>query len=96
MWNQDATQAYIQGQRLQRDVYEENSKELKPKEEMYLKLLKHAYGPSESGDSWFHTYKDVVKKELDQSTIGIRKPRKKHSTNGKQQALMTFKQQDTN
>lgn len=36
---------------------------------MYLKLLKTLYGLSKSGDSWFHKWKDTLKKERDLSTM---------------------------
>lgn len=50
MWLQDVPEAYIQGTYLQLDVYLKLGDQFILPQDIYLKLLKHIYGLSESGD----------------------------------------------
>lgn len=65
---QDITQACIQGQDLQHEVYRKEADQVKLPQHTYLKLLKPVYGLSESRRSWFHVYKDILKMKLNLQT----------------------------
>lgn len=64
IWLQDVTEAYIQWYDIQQDVYVKPAKKFELPLNTYLKPLKPLYRLSESGDSWFHKYKEFLKEEL--------------------------------
>lgn len=89
IWLQDVTQPYIRGHDLQRDVHIKPAAQLNLAQNTYLKLLKPLWGLSESRDSWFRKYKELLEKQLKlQATNGALSFHNKIDNNGKLKGAM--------
>lgn len=64
VWNQDVSQAYIQANDLERDVYEIADKTFGLPTYIILKLLKPLYGLTEWGDYRFDKYETFLKRKV--------------------------------
>jgi hypothetical protein len=60
----DVTKAYVQDELLQREIYLITPKELQLAPNRMLRLLKHLYGLTDSGNIWFESLMTVLRDHL--------------------------------